>query len=93
MLLGLFTDGTIALYSFMSGGLFCLLCGQIFSLSIAGLGSIPLKVSLLNNDDFGRCYYTTYQGKLADIFTIHSSYWITVVCFYLMFFALKVKKF
>ena len=33
------------------------------------------------------------QGKLADMFTIHSSYWITVVCFlYLMFFAVKVKK-
>ena len=39
MLLGLFTDGTIALYSFMSGGLFCsIMWPSIFSLSIAGLG-------------------------------------------------------
>jgi FHS family L-fucose permease-like MFS transporter len=30
---------------------------------------------------------------MADLFSIHNSYWITVVCFaYLIFFAVKVKK-
>ena len=33
------------------------------------------------------------QGKLADIIGIHSSYWITVICFlYLMYFAKKVES-
>ena len=33
------------------------------------------------------------QGKLADLFSIHNSYWITVACFvYLMYFAIKVKQ-
>nr|MBC8295826.1 MFS transporter [Pelagibacterales bacterium] len=32
------------------------------------------------------------QGKLADIIGIHSSYWVTVICFlYLMYFARKVE--
>jgi FHS family L-fucose permease-like MFS transporter len=33
------------------------------------------------------------QGKLADIFSIQSSYWIAVVCFvYLVFYAFKTKS-
>jgi FHS family L-fucose permease-like MFS transporter len=32
------------------------------------------------------------QGKLADIFSIQSSYWIAVVCFvYLLFYSYKTK--
>ena len=95
MLLGLFTDGTIALYSFMSGGLFCsIMWPSIFSLSIAGLGKYTSQGSaFLIMMILGGAIIPPIQGKLADIFTIHSSYWITVVCFlYLMFFAVKVKK-
>jgi FHS family L-fucose permease-like MFS transporter len=32
------------------------------------------------------------QGKLADIFSIQSSYWIAVLCFvYLLFYTFKTK--
>ena len=32
------------------------------------------------------------QGKLADVFSIQSSYWIAVACFaYLLFYAFKTK--
>ena len=95
MLLGLFTDGTIALYSFMSGGLFCsIMWPSIFSLSIAGLGKYTSQGSaFLIMMILGGAIIPPIQGKLADMFTIHSSYWITVFCFlYLMFFAVKVKK-
>ena len=95
MLLGLFSDGTIALYAFMSGGLFCsIMWPSIFSLSIAGLGKYTSQGSaFLIMMILGGAIIPPIQGKLADIFTIHSSYWITVICFlYLMFFAVKVKK-
>ena len=33
------------------------------------------------------------QGKLADIISIQSSYWIAVMCFiYLIFYAFRTKK-
>jgi FHS family L-fucose permease-like MFS transporter len=32
------------------------------------------------------------QGKLADIFSIQSSYWVAVLCFvYLLFYTYKTK--
>ena len=95
MLVGLFSSGTIALYAFMSGGLFCsIMWPSIFSLSIAGLGKYTSQGSaFLIMMILGGAIIPPIQGKLADMFTIHSSYWITVVCFiYLMFFAVKVKK-
>jgi len=33
------------------------------------------------------------QGYIADVVDIHTSYWITVICFgYLAWFAIKVKN-
>jgi FHS family L-fucose permease-like MFS transporter len=33
------------------------------------------------------------QGKIADIFSIQSSYWVAVVCFlYLFFYAFRTKS-
>jgi FHS family L-fucose permease-like MFS transporter len=94
MILGLFTEGTIALYAFMSGGLFCsIMWPSIFSLSIAGLGKYTSQGSaFLIMMILGGAIIPPIQGKLADLFNIHNSYWITVACFaYLMFFAIKVK--
>jgi FHS family L-fucose permease-like MFS transporter len=94
MLLGLFTEGTIAIYAFMSGGLFCsIMWPSIFSLSIAGLGKFTSQGSaFLIMMILGGAIIPPIQGKLADLFNIHDSYWITVACFaYLMFFAIKVK--
>lgn len=95
MLVGLFSTGTIALYAFMSGGLFCsIMWPSIFSLSIAGLGKYTSQGSaFLIMMILGGAIIPPIQGKLADIFNIHNSYWITVACFaYLMFFAVKVKS-
>lgn len=95
MILGLFTEGTIALYAFMSGGLFCsIMWPSIFSLSIAGLGKYTSQGSaFLIMMILGGAIIPPIQGKLADLFNIHNSYWITVACFaYLMFFAIQVKR-
>jgi FHS family L-fucose permease-like MFS transporter len=95
MLLGLFTEGTLALYAFMSGGLFCsIMWPSIFSLSIAGLGKYTSQGSaFLIMMILGGAIIPPIQGKLADLLGIHDSYWITVVCFlYLMFFGIKVKS-
>ena len=95
MLIGLFTEGTLALYAFMSGGLFCsIMWPSIFSLSIAGLGKYTSQGSaFLIMMILGGAIIPPIQGKLADLFSIHNSYWITIVCFtYLIFFAVKVKK-
>ena len=95
MLVGLFSSGVTALYAFMSGGLFLsIMWPSIFSLSIAGLGKYTSQGSaFLIMMILGGGIIPPIQGSLADIFTIHNSYWITVVCFlYLIFFAVKVKK-
>jgi len=95
MVLGLFTEGTIALYAFMSGGLFCsIMWPSIFSLSIAGLGKYTSQGSaFLVMMILGGAIIPPIQGKLADLFSIHDSYWITVLCFvYLAFFAIRVKN-
>ncbi len=94
MLVGLATTGTISLYAFLSGGLFCsIMWPCIFSLSIAGLGKYTGQgSSLLIMMILGGAVIPPLQGKLADMTNIHSSYIITVLCFgYLAFFAWKVK--
>ena len=79
----------------MSGGLFCsIMWPSIFSLSIAGLGKYTSQGSaFLIMMILGGAIIPPIQGKLADLFNIHNSYWITVACFaYLMFFAIQVKR-
>jgi FHS family L-fucose permease-like MFS transporter len=97
MLIGLSTTGTIAIYAFLSGGLFCsIMWPCIFSLSIAGLGKYTIQGSaFLIMMILGGGIIPPIQGKLADITTvgIHQSYWIPVLCFiYLAFFAFAVKR-
>ena len=94
MLVGLSTTGTVAIYAFLSGGLFCsIMWPAIFSLSIAGLGKYTSQGSaFLIMMILGGAIIPPIQGKLADIVGIHNSYWVTVVCFgYLTFFAWRVK--
>jgi|TARA_B110000240_G_scaffold60455_1_gene68875 FHS family L-fucose permease-like MFS transporter len=95
MLVGLFTTGTVAIFAFLSGGLFCsIMWPSIFSLSIKGLGKYTSQGSaFLVMMILGGAIIPPIQGKLADIIGIHESYWITVFCFlYLMYFAQKVEK-
>src|ERR1044072_7352282 len=87
MLIGLFSKGQIAVYAFLSGGLFCsIMWPAIFDLSILGLGkytthgSVFLIMMLL-----GGGVIPHIQGKIADYvqtkssvigYGIHQSYWV-----------------
>jgi FHS family L-fucose permease-like MFS transporter len=93
MIIGLMTTGTIAIFAFMSGGLFCsIMWPAIFSLAIAGLGKHTSQGSaFLIMMILGGGIIPPLQGKLADIIGIHASYFIPVLCFgYLAFFGWKV---
>ncbi len=95
MVIGLMTEGTVAIYAFLAGGLACsIMWPAIFSLSIIGLGKYTAQGSaFLVMMILGGGIIPPIQGKLSDIIGIHSSYIITVVCFaYLAIFALAVKS-
>ena len=95
MLLGLFTTGKVAIFAFLSGGLFCsIMWPSIFSLSIKGLGKFTSQGSaFLVMMILGGAIIPPIQGKLADIIGIHESYWVTFFCFlYLIIFAEKTKR-
>lgn len=94
MLIGLFTSGNVALFAFLSGGLFCsIMWPCIFTLSIAGLGKYTSQGSaFLIMMILGGAIIPPLQGKLADVFSIQSSYWMAVACFtYLLFYAFRTK--
>jgi MFS transporter, FHS family, L-fucose permease len=96
MLIGIFSTGTVAIYSFLSGGLFCsIMWPGIFALSIAGLGRHTSQGSaFLVMMILGGAIIPPIQGKLSDIQSIgiHNSYWVAVFCFvYLALFAVGVK--
>ena len=104
MLLGIFTTGKIAIYAFLSGGLFCsIMWPAIFNLSILGLGKYTTQGSaFLIMMILGGGIIPPIQGKMADYiqqsnpdrigYGIHQSYWIAVLCFaYLAVFGFAVK--
>ncbi|WP_400075107.1 MFS transporter [Winogradskyella sp. R77965] len=94
ILIGLFASGNVALFAFISGGLFCsIMWPCIFTLSIAGLGKYTSQGSaFLIMMILGGAIIPPVQGKLADVFNIQSSYWIAVACFaYLLFYAFRTK--
>lgn len=95
VLIGIFASGQLALYALLSGGLFCsIMWPCIFSLSISGLGKYTSQGSaFLIMMILGGAIIPPLQGKLADILSIQSSYWIAVLCFvYLLFYAFKTKR-
>ena len=97
MVIGVFSSGKIALFSLLSGGLFCsIMWPCIFAISIYDLkkhtsqGSSFLIMMIL-----GGAIIPLIQGKLADIdiIGIHKSYIIAIPCFlYLAYFAKKFEK-
>ena len=103
MLIGLFNTGTVAIYAFLSGGLFCsIMWPSIFALSIAGLGKYTTQgAAFLIMMILGGGIIPPIQGKLADFlqsksdvvgYGIHHSYWVPVICFaYIALFAFIVK--
>jgi MFS transporter, FHS family, L-fucose permease len=97
MVIGIFTSGTVAIYAFLSGGLFCsVLWPCLFALSIAGLGKYTAQgASFLIMMILGGAIIPPIQGKMADIGTIgiHQSYWVPALGFlYLAWFGYTVKK-
>lgn len=95
MLIGLSTDGTVAVYAFLAGGLACsIMWPAIFSLSLLGLGKYTSQGSaFLVMMILGGGIIPPFQGKLADIIGIHQSYIVAVICFiYLAVFAILVKS-
>lgn len=94
MVIGLVSEGTVAIYAFLAGGLACsIMWPAIFSLSVIGLGKYTAQGSaFLVMMILGGGIIPPLQGKLADIIGIHSSYIVAVVCFaYLALFAFLVK--
>lgn len=103
MLVGLFTTGRVATFSFISGGLCCsIMWPSIFSLSITGLGKYTSQGSaFLIMMILGGSVIPPLQGKVADgssniisgMSGIHFSYIVPVIGFaYLAYFAWKVSR-
>jgi len=94
MLVGLFTTGKVAIYCFVSCGLFAsVMWPCIFSLSTAGLGKYTTQASsLLIMMIIGGAVLPFVQGKLADSMGIHASYIVPLIGFaYLTFYGWEVK--
>ncbi|MDP2176599.1 MAG: MFS transporter [Bacteroidota bacterium] len=95
MILGLVSEGSLALYAFLSGGLFCsVMWPCIFTLAISGLGNQTNQgSSLLVMMIMGGAIIPPIQGWIADQTNPHLAYIVTVFCFaYLVFYALKMKS-
>ena len=92
---GMSTTGTVAIYAFLSAGLFCsIMWPCIFSLSLAGLGKYKTQGSaFLVMMILGGAIIPPIQGKLSDIIGIQPSFIVGTICFgYLAIFALVVRK-
>lgn len=103
MLVGLFTTGKVATFSFISGGLCCsIMWPSIFSLAITGLGKYTSQGSaFLIMMILGGAIIPPLQGKIADgsndvikgMSGIHFSYIVPVIGFaYLAYFAWKASS-
>jgi MFS transporter, FHS family, L-fucose permease len=94
-IIGVMTTGKIALFSLISGGLFCsVLWPSIFSLGTAGLGKFTNQgAAFLIMMILGGSIIPVVQGKLSDAFGIRESYLIAAACFvYLFVFGIIVQK-
>jgi FHS family L-fucose permease-like MFS transporter len=95
LLIGMFTSGMTSVYAFTSVGLFCsTLWPCIFTLAISGLGKNTSQgSSFLIMMIMGGGIVSWLQGYVADIYSIHFSYIVGVVCFaYLAFYAWRVSS-
>jgi FHS family L-fucose permease-like MFS transporter len=95
VLVGIFAEGQLALYSLISGGLACsVMWPCIFSLSVAGLGRHTSQGSaFLIMMIMGGGLVSFLQSYVSELIGIQQSYWVAVLCFaYLAWFAIKVKQ-
>lgn len=94
IIIGLTSSGIVAIYAFLSAGLFCsIMWPCIFSLSLAGLGKYQAQGSgFLVMMILGGALIPPFQGKLSDIIGIQPSFIVGAVCFaYILFFAVFVN--
>ena len=97
MLIGVFTNGIISVYSFMAGGLCCsVMWPCIFSLGVGGLGKYTSQGSaFLIMMILGGAIIPPLQGAVGDISAVglHHSYLLAAACFaFLIYLALKMKN-
>lgn len=96
LLIGMFTEGTVSIYAFISVGLFCsTLWPCIFTLAIAGLGNLTNKGSgYLIMMIMGGGIISLLQGLLVETsLGIRFSFIVGAACFaYLMFYAIRTSK-
>jgi FHS family L-fucose permease-like MFS transporter len=95
VVVGLLTTKIVAIYAFLSCGLFCsIMWPAIFSLSLAGLGKYQSQgAAFLVMMILGGAIIPPIQGKLADVIHIQPSFIVGAVCFaYLAFFAFYVGR-
>lgn len=94
-LTGMYAGGPLAIYAFLSVGLFCsVLWPCIFTLAIAGMGSRTSSVAnALIMMIMGGGFISVLQGWLGseEMLGIRDSYWVGVICFaYLAFYAYRM---
>ncbi len=97
LFIGIFADGMISVYAFISVGLFCsTLWPCIFTLAISGLGKKTNQgSSFLIMMIMGGGFISLLQGYLAkdELLGIQWSYLVGVLCFvYLAFYGWKAKQ-
>lgn len=92
--IGMGTTGMVSVYAFTSVGLFCsTLWPCIFTLAVSGLGKKTTQGSnLLIMMIMGGGFVSLFQGMIADLSDIKTSYIVGIICFaYLAFYAWSVK--
>ena len=95
LFIGIFANGMISVYAFISVGLFCsTLWPCIFTLAISGLGkSTSQGSSFLIMMIMGGGIISWLQGYISELVGIQNSYFVGVLCFlYLAFYAWKVSS-
>jgi FHS family L-fucose permease-like MFS transporter len=96
-MIGIFGEGMMSAYAFISVGLFCsTLWPCIYTLAISGLGAKTNEASgYLIMMIMGGGFISVSQGALAEVSTIgiQASYWVGVMCFlYLAFYGVKAGQ-
>jgi len=97
LLIGMYTEGLVSIYAFISVGLFCsTLWPCIFTLAISGLGDLTNKGSgYLIMMIMGGGIISLSQGLLVDVSSIgiRYSFYVGIICFlYLIFYAYKSSQ-
>lgn len=95
MIMGLLTTGEMAMFCFVSGGLFCsVMWPCIFDIAISGLGKYTNQgSSLLVMMIIGGAFIPLVQGLVAKTYGYHLSYLVTLFCFaYMVYYGWYGKK-